>query len=205
MPSLPRELPVLLTPRGRLRPFDGRDAADLFAIYGDPLVMRFVGEPPFPSLATVSQMLASVERLLAGGESLEWGLELRGSGRLVGIASVAAIRGLPGHGGYCASKAAVIAYCESLRVECAASGVKVVTLLPGYVDTPLTRGNRYAMPFLMTADAFAERAYAAIVAGSSYRVIPWQMGVVAKLLRLLPNPLFDHALAGRGRKRRRAH
>lgn len=129
----------------------------------------------------------------------------RGSGRLVGIASVAAIRGLPGHGGYCASKAAVIAYCESLRVECAASGVKVVTLLPGYVDTPLTRGNRYAMPFLMTADAFAERAYAAIVAGSSYRVIPWQMGVVAKLLRLLPNPLFDHALAGRGRKRRRAH
>ncbi|MCY9812199.1 GNAT family N-acetyltransferase [Aeromonas caviae] len=84
MPSLPRELPVLLTPRGRLRPFDGRDAADLFAIYGDPLVMRFVGEPPFPSLATVSQMLASVERLLAGGESLEWGLELRGSGRLVG-------------------------------------------------------------------------------------------------------------------------
>ncbi|BDA16460.1 hypothetical protein KAM345_003740 [Aeromonas caviae] len=84
MPSLPRELPVLLTPRGRLRPFDGRDAADLFAIYGDPLVMRFVGEPPFPSLATVSQMLASVERLLAGGESLEWGLVLRGSGRLVG-------------------------------------------------------------------------------------------------------------------------
>ncbi|MFQ2893840.1 GNAT family N-acetyltransferase [Aeromonas caviae] len=77
MPSLPRELPVLLTPRGRLRPFDGRDAADLFAIYGDPLVMRFVGEPPFPSLATVSQMLA-------GGESLEWGLVLRGSGRLVG-------------------------------------------------------------------------------------------------------------------------
>ncbi|ATP91914.1 N-acetyltransferase [Aeromonas caviae] len=84
VPSLPRELPVLLTPRGRLRPFDGRDAADLFAIYGDPLVMRFVGEPPFPSLATVSQMLASVERLLAGGESLEWGLVLRGSGRLVG-------------------------------------------------------------------------------------------------------------------------
>lgn len=129
----------------------------------------------------------------------------RGRGRLVGIASVAGIRGLPGHGGYCASKAAVIAYCESLRVECAASGVKVVTLLPGYIDTPLTRGNRYAMPFLMTAEAFAERAYAAIIAGRSYRVIPWQMGVVAKLLRLLPNPVFDRALAGRGRKRRRVH
>ncbi|HOM11887.1 MAG TPA: SDR family oxidoreductase [Rubrivivax sp.] len=129
----------------------------------------------------------------------------RGSGRLVGIASVAGIRGLPGHGGYCASKAAVIAYCESLRVECAASGVKVVTLLPGYIDTPLTRGNRYAMPFLMTADAFAERAYAAIIAGRSWRVIPWQMGVVARVLRLLPNSLFDRLLARRGRKRRRAH
>ncbi|HPO17630.1 MAG TPA: SDR family oxidoreductase [Rubrivivax sp.] len=129
----------------------------------------------------------------------------RGSGRLVGIASVAGIRGLPGHGGYCASKAAVIAYCESLRVECAASGVKVVTLLPGYIDTPLTRGNRYAMPFLMTADAFAERAYAAIIAGRSWRVIPWQMDVVARVLRLLPNSLFDRLLARRGRKRRRAH
>jgi hypothetical protein len=126
----------------------------------------------------------------------------RGSGRLVGIASVAGIRGLPGHGAYCASKAAAISYCESLRGECAPSGVKVVTILPGYIDTPLTRGNRYSMPFLMPADAFAERAYAAIVAGDSYRVIPWQMGVVAKLLRLLPNPLFDRALSKRQRKQR---
>ena len=128
----------------------------------------------------------------------------RGSGRLVGIASVAGIRGLPGHGAYCASKAGVISYCESLRGECKPSGVKVVTLLPGYIDTPLTRGNRYSMPFLMPAVAFADRAFAAIVAGDSYRVIPWQMGVVAKLLRLLPNALFDRALSGRGRKRRRS-
>jgi short-subunit dehydrogenase len=128
----------------------------------------------------------------------------RGSGRLVGIASVAGIRGLPGHGAYCASKAAAISYCESLRGECAASGVKVVTLLPGYIDTPLTRGNRYSMPFLMPVEAFAERAFAAIVAGDSYRVIPWQMGVLAKLLRLLPNALFDRALSKRGRKRRQA-
>ena len=126
----------------------------------------------------------------------------RGSGRLVGIASVAGIRGLPGHGAYCASKAAAISYCESLRGECAPSGVKVVTILPGYIDTPLTQGNRYAMPFLMTAAAFAERAFAAIDAGDSYRVIPWQMGVVAKLLRLLPNALFDRALSGRARKQR---
>jgi short-subunit dehydrogenase len=127
----------------------------------------------------------------------------RGSGRLVGIASVAAIRGLPGHGAYCASKAGVVAYCESLRGELRASGVKVVTLLPGYVDTPLTRGNRYGMPFLLQPEAFADRAFRAIEAGASYRVIPWQMGVVAKLMRALPNGLFDIAVQGRGRKQRR--
>ena len=126
----------------------------------------------------------------------------RGSGTLVGIGSVAGIRGLPGHGAYCASKAAVISYCESLRGELRPLGVRVVTVCPGYVDTPLTQRNRYSMPFLMQPEDFAEQAYRTIRAGVSYRVIPWQMGVVAKLLRLLPNPLFDRVLAGRPRKRR---
>jgi short-subunit dehydrogenase len=126
----------------------------------------------------------------------------RGSGRLVGIASVAGIRGLPGHGAYCASKAAAIAYCESLRGELRGSGVRVVTISPGYIDTPLTRGNRYAMPFLMAPEAFAERAFRAIEAGASHRVIPWQMGIVARLMRVLPDALFDRLAQGRGRKRR---
>ncbi len=129
-------------------------------------------------------------------------MEKRGSGALVGIASVAAIRGLPGHGAYCASKAAVVAYCESLRGELRSSGVKVVTICPGYIDTPLTQKNRYSMPFLMQPQDFAARAFDAIQAGASYRVIPWQMGVVAKLLRALPNSLFDKLMAGRPRKRR---
>ena len=129
-------------------------------------------------------------------------MRARGSGALVGVASVAGIRGLPGHGAYCASKSAAIAFCESLRGELRGSGVSVVTIVPGYIDTPLTRENRYAMPFLMKADDFADRAYEAIRAGCSYRVIPWQMGVVAKLLRALPNPLYDRLLAGRPRKHR---
>ncbi|MGZ5204763.1 MAG: SDR family oxidoreductase, partial [Caldimonas sp.] len=108
----------------------------------------------------------------------------RGSGTLVGIASVGGIRGLPGHGAYCSSKAAVISYCESLRGELRGAGVKVVTIVPGYVDTPLTRGNRYAMPFLLSAADFADRAWRAIEAGASWRVIPWQMGIVVRLLRL---------------------
>jgi short-subunit dehydrogenase len=132
------------------------------------------------------------------------GMTSRGSGTLVGVASVAAIRGLPGHGAYCASKAGVVAYCESLRGELRGSGVSVVTIVPGYVATPLTAHNSYAMPFLMTPEAFAERAFEAIAAQTSYRVIPWQMGVAAKLLRVLPNPLFDRLLSGRGRKKRRS-
>ena len=128
----------------------------------------------------------------------------RRTGTLVGIASVAGIRGLPGHGAYCSSKAAVISYCESLRGELRPSGVKVVTICPGYVATPLTSQNRYSRPFLMQPEDFADRAFCAIEAGASYRVIPWQMGVVAKLLRLLPNGLFDKVLAGRPRKHRQA-
>ena len=126
----------------------------------------------------------------------------RGSGVLVGIGSVNGIRGLPGHGAYCASKAAVISYCESLRGELRASGVRVVTICPGYIDTPLTRDNLYSMPFLMSAAEFADKAFAAIKAGVSYRVIPWQMGIVAFVLRALPNFLFDKVFAGRPRKRR---
>ncbi|MDQ2737020.1 MAG: SDR family oxidoreductase [Pseudomonadota bacterium] len=126
----------------------------------------------------------------------------RRSGTLVGIASVAGIRGVPGHGAYCSSKAAVATYCESLRGELRPFGVKVVTIAPGYIDTPLTRGNRYAMPFLMSAADFADRARRAIEGGASWRVIPWQMGIVARLLRLMPNTLFDRLLARRPRKHR---
>ena len=126
----------------------------------------------------------------------------RGSGTLVGLASVNGIRGLPGHGANCPSKAAMISYCECLRGELRNTGVKVVTLCPGYIETPLTRGNDYFMPFLMRPEDFAEKAFQAIEAGASYCVIPWQMGVVAKVLRVLPNWLFDKLFAGRPRKSR---
>jgi len=130
-------------------------------------------------------------------------MRARGRGTLVGIASVAGIRGLPGSEAYCASKAAVISYCESLRVELKRAGVKVVTIAPGFVRTPLTARNPYKMPFLMEPDAFARRAVEAMLAGVSYRVIPWQMGAVAKLLRLLPNGIFDRAFGNRPYKPRR--
>ena len=119
----------------------------------------------------------------------------RGTGRLVGIASVAGIRGLPGAEAYSASKAAAIAYLESLRVELRSSGVRVVTIAPGYIDTPMTEHNPYPMPFKLPVDEAARRFASAIERGSSYNVIPWQMGIVAKVLRLLPNWLYDRLFA----------
>jgi len=87
-------------------------------------------------------------------------------------------------------------------VELRASGIKVVTIAPGYIDTPMTQVNHYRMPFLMPVEQFARRALQSIAVGCSYRVIPWQMGVVAKLLRLLPNCLYDFAFARAPHKKR---
>ena len=128
----------------------------------------------------------------------------RRAGKLVGIASIAGIRGLPGSEAYCASKAAAISYLESLRVELARDGIRVLTIAPGFVRTPLTARNPYSMPFLMDADKFARAAVDAITAGRSYTVIPWQMAVLAKVLRALPNWLYDRVMARRPYKPRKA-
>jgi short-subunit dehydrogenase len=124
-------------------------------------------------------------------------------GTLVGIASVAGYRGLPGAGAYSASKAAAINYLESLRVELRGSGVRVATVCPGYIATPMTEKNPYPMPFILPADEFARRFAHAIAAGKDYAVIPWQMDLVAKLLTVLPNTLFDAAFSRTGRKPRK--
>ena len=118
-----------------------------------------------------------------------------GRGALVGIASVAGYRGLPGAAAYSASKAAAISYLESLRVELHPSGVKVVTICPGYIATPMTEKNPYPMPFIMSADTAARKIISLIGRGKTYAVIPWQMALVAHLLRLLPNWLYDRLLA----------
>ncbi len=112
-------------------------------------------------------------------------------GRLVGIASVAGFRGLPGSEAYSASKAAAISYLESLRVELRGSGVTVVTLCPGYIKTPMTDVNAYPMPFIIEADEAARRMARVIERGTSFAVVPWQMGVVGWLLKRLPNWLYD--------------
>ena len=125
-----------------------------------------------------------------------------GGGKLVGIASVAGYRGLPGAAAYSASKAAAIAYLESLRVELRESGIKVITVCPGYVSTPMTSGNPYPMPFIMSADEAASKIVSIIERGKPFAVIPWQMAFIARVLRVLPNWLYDRLFNGVPRKPR---
>lgn len=129
-------------------------------------------------------------------------MRARQSGRLVGIASVAGIRGLPGAEAYSASKAATISYLESLRLEMRGSGVRVVTLAPGYIKTPMTDVNTYRMPFLMPVERAAPRFAALIARGVSYAVVPWPMALVARVMRLLPNAVYDLLFARAPRKAR---
>jgi short-subunit dehydrogenase len=127
----------------------------------------------------------------------------RGRGKLCGIASVAGYRGLPGAAAYSASKAGAIAYLESLRLELKASGVKVVTICPGYIATPMTEKNPYPMPFMMSADAAATKIAALIARGAAFTVIPWQMAMVARVLHVMPDWLYDRLFANAPRKPRR--
>lgn len=125
-----------------------------------------------------------------------------GGGALVGIASVAGFRGLPGSGAYCASKSAAITYLESLRVELRARGVAVLTICPGFIATPLTARNPYRMPFLIPADEAARQIARAIERRQRFRVVPPGMAALSVLLRALPRPLYDRVMQNRKRKPR---
>ncbi|MGE5385377.1 MAG: SDR family oxidoreductase [Betaproteobacteria bacterium] len=146
----------------------------------------------FGMVATFAPFIPAMQAAMGDGQKR----------RLVGIASVAGIRGLPGAEAYSASKAAAIAYLESLRLEMRPAGIPVVTVVPGYIRTPMTDINDYPMPFLLDPSEAARRFARAIERGSSYAVIPWQMGFVAKLLRALPNWLYDHLFTNAPRKAR---
>lgn len=118
-----------------------------------------------------------------------------GNGILVGVASVAGFRGLPGASAYSASKAALISYLESLRVELHGSGISVVTLCPGYIETPMTAINPYTMPFILPADEAALRIARVIKARKVFAVVPWQMGLVGHVLKRLPHWLYKRILS----------
>ena len=130
-------------------------------------------------------------------------LRAKRAGTLAGIASVAGIRGLPGSSAYAASKAAAISYLEGLRLELRGTGVKVCTICPGFIDTPMTQGNPYPMPFLLSAQEAARRFVPVMDRGASYAIVPWQMAILGRVIKVLPDFIFDRAAAGIGRKPRK--
>jgi short-subunit dehydrogenase len=185
-------------------------ARDYLARFGVPdLVIANAGI----SVGTSGDELADIEKLRRVLEVNSAGLaatlaafapamRAAGRGTLCGIASVAGLRGIPGAGAYSASKAAAIAWLESLRAELRGSGVSVVTICPGYIDTPMTQVNPYRMPFLINAEDAAGRFARAIAARRRLAVIPWQMALVSLVLRALPGWLYDRMAARAPRKPR---
>ncbi len=128
-----------------------------------------------------------------------------GSGKLVGIASIAGFRGLPGASAYSSSKAAAINYLESLRTELYGSGIEVVTICPGYVDTPMTVHNPYPMPFLVPADRAAKKIARAVSRGKVFYTFPWQMMIVGKIMVMLPKRLHAFLFSKAPHKPRRTN
>ena len=135
-------------------------------------------------------------------ESMKQAAKQGQTAQLVGVASCAGIRGIPGSGSYSASKAAVISYCESLRAEMQHFNIHVSTIAPGYVRTPMTEQNQYKMPFLMDADVFARQFVDAVENKVRFKIIPWQMGVIARIMRLIPPRLWDKLMKNAPHKKR---
>jgi short-subunit dehydrogenase len=202
----------------RIYPVDVRDtsalqaaAADFIAHHGSPDIVIGNAGISFGTLSESAEDIAAfqdvidvnVMGLVKTFQPFIAGMRAARRGTLVGIASVAGYRGLPGAAAYSASKAAAISYLESLRVEMRASGIKVVTICPGYIATPMTANNPYPMPFLMSPDAAARKIAAIIERGKPFAIIPWQMAVVAALLRILPNSIYDRIFGNAPRKPRR--
>ena len=118
----------------------------------------------------------------------------RQDGHIVGVGSLAGYRGLPGSAAYCASKAGLAALLESLRIELRRYNVRVTTICPGFVKTPLTERNRFPMPFLLELEDAAARMYRAIRREDTEFSFPFPLAFPVRIARFLPNWLYDRML-----------
>lgn len=165
----------------------GMDTADA----GDLAVMRRMLEINLLGPAVTFQPFVKAARQTPGARCA-----------LVGVASIAGWRGMPGNGAYCASKGGLIRYLESLRAECRGTGLSVHTVSPGYLRTPLTAGNRFAMPGLMDADVAARALLHGVAHGREHIVLPRHIGWLSRLLACLPARWHDRILLRQPRKPR---
>jgi short-subunit dehydrogenase len=121
----------------------------------------------------------------------------QGSGQLVAISSLAAYRGLPKSGAYCASKAALSAYFESLRIDLRGTGVDVTIIHPGFIKTPVTEGRAAKMPYLMELDDAVKKIIRAIETRKKSYAFPWQLASIVRAAMLFPIPLYDRIVSKR--------
>lgn len=123
-------------------------------------------------------------------------------GHFVAIASVAGIRGLPGAGGYSSSKAALINYMESIRIELRKKNIDVTTISPGYIKSSMTDVNNYPMPFILDTNVAAKKIIKFIDQKKRHVIFPWQMSIIGNILHILPNFIWDFLAKSAPHKKR---
>jgi short-subunit dehydrogenase len=111
----------------------------------------------------------------------------RRRGHLAAISSLAAYKGMPGESGYTSSKAAVNTYMEGLRIHLRDRGIRVTTICPGFVRTPMTAVNKFHMPWLLEADEAARRIVRALARGKKVYNFPWQTTLLMNLATWMPD------------------
>jgi len=119
------------------------------------------------------------------------GMVVRGHGQLVAISSLAAYRGLPKSAAYCASKAGISAFFESLRLDLAPRGIAVTIIHPGFIKTPLTEGRQAQMPYLMELDDAVEKIVSAIEKQRKSYAFPWQLAAIVRAGMVMPTWMYD--------------
>ena len=115
----------------------------------------------------------------------------RGQGRLVAISSLAAYRGLPKSAAYCASKAALSSYFESVRIDLRGTGVGVTIIHPGFIKTAITAGREARMPYLMELDDAVKKIVAAIEKEKKTYAFPWKLATIVRASMLMPTAMYD--------------
>lgn len=119
----------------------------------------------------------------------------RKNGMIVGVTSLAESRGFPRSGFYNASKSAASLLLESLRIELNPYGIKVITVKPGFIKTPMTDKNEFYMPFLMNVDKASKIILEGIKKEKKIIQFPLPIVIGAKILKVMPNWLFDFLMA----------
>ena len=114
----------------------------------------------------------------------------RKSGHIALVSSMTGYRGLPTASAYGATKAALINLAEALRPELEAGGVRLTLINPGFVKTPLTDRNEFAMPFLMPVEDAVQEIMRGLKKNAFEIRFPWRLAVVMGIMRILPYRLF---------------